>query len=314
MGEVPPTAAVQDVAWVLDVALVLATVPVLLLLASEPALLHPRARRGPNLAALGVGVLFALALPLVWRVGVDARGSVAGAAAAVVLLLAAQVGSVLTVLLLGWARLAWSVRRSPPRRADALVVLGAGLVGTRVTLVLAERLLAAIRLHGSLSPSAAAGRLRNVPVVVSGGQGPDEATSEAVAMADFLVEHGFDPAGILLEDRSTSTRENLLNSAALVAEQASDGAGEPGEAAEADGPQGVPGRLVVVTNGFHVFRTHVLARALHLDVVVVGGPTPAHYLPRALVRELVATLTLHPRQQVGTAVVLVALGTWAGLG
>ncbi len=323
MGGVPPAATV------LDVALVLATVPVLLLLASGPALLHPHARRGPNLVALVAGIVLGVALPLVRRVGTDARGTVVGAVAGVALLLAAQVGLVLVVLLLGWARLTWSARHRPPRQAAALVVLGAGLVGTQVTVVLAARLLAAIRLHGSLAPGGGRQTLpterhtaadrdgrppkrdmaetdggRRVPVVVSGGQGPDEVTSEAAAMAAFLIDHGFDPAAILLEERSTSTRENLVHSAALVAEQAPD---------EADGPDGTPGRLVVVTNGFHVFRTQVLAHALRLDVVVVGCPTPPHYLPRALVRELVATLTLHPRRQLATAVLLVALGTWVGL-
>ena len=292
-GRVPPAAAALE-----TVALVLALLPVLLLLASGPALLHPRARPGPNLAALGIGVVLAVAVFLGWRIGVQERGTLVAAIAVVALLLVAQVGYVLAVLLLRWAWLARSVRRHPPMQAEALVVLGAGLVGTRVTLVLAERLLAAVRLHGSLSLPAEP-ESRPVPLVVSGGQGPDEVTSEAAAMAAFLVDHGVDPAAILLEDCSTSTEENLVLSAGLVAGLA---------------PSGIPGRIVVVTNGFHVFRTDLLARALRLDVVVVGSATPLHYLPRALVRELAAVLLTHPRRHLAAAALLVALGTWAGLG
>lgn len=301
MSGVPHAAAVLETA-----ALALALIPVLLLLASGLALLHPRARRGPNVLALGLGVVLGVALPLVWRVGLAARGTAAGALAAVALVLGAQVGLGLVVLLIGWARLAWAVRRRPPERAEALVVLGAGLVGTRVTLVLAERLRAALTLHGSLvrpgGPGAGGGRARPVPVVVSGGQGPDEVTSEAAAMADFLVGHGLDPTLISLEDRSTSTRENLVNSAALVA-----GLG-------GDGPERGPGQLAVVTNGFHVYRTDLLARELHLDVVVIGCRTPPHYLPRALTRELAAVLTLHPRRRLAVTLLLVAIGAWLGLG
>lgn len=287
-------------------ALVLACLPVVLLLACGPALLHPRARRGPNAVAVGLGVILAVTLLLVWRVAVTGHGSAVGAVAEVALLLAAQVGVVLAGLLIGWGRITWSTKRDPPVVAAALVVLGAGLAGTRVTRILAERLLAALALHASLraeeeggTPPGAAqpGAAPPVPVVVSGGQGSDEVTSEAAAMATFLVDHGLDPAAILLEDRATSTRENLVHSADLVAERS---------------PDGVAGRLVVVTNGFHVHRTAALGRALGLDVVVVGCRTPPYYLPRALVRELVAVLALHPRRQVVVAVVLTIVGTWAG--
>lgn len=297
-------------------ALVLACLPVVLLLACGPALLHPRARRGPNAVAVGVGVILAVALLLVWRVAVTGHGSAVGAIAEVALLLAAQVGVVLAGLLIGWGRITRSTKRNPPVVAAALVVLGAGLTGTRVTRILAERLLAALALHASLrvgegggtqpgeaqpveaQPVPPSGGAQPVPVVVSGGQGSDEVTSEAAAMATFLVDHGLDPASILLEDRSTSTRENLVHSADLVAERS---------------PAGVAGRLVVVTNGFHIHRTAALGRALGLDLVVVGCRTPPYYLPRALVRELVAVLALHPRRQVAVAVVLTIVGTGVGL-
>ena len=38
-------------------------------------------------------------------------------------------------------------------------------------------------------------------VVVSGGQGPDEPTTEARAMADYLMEKGVEESRILLEDQ-----------------------------------------------------------------------------------------------------------------
>ena len=43
----------------------------------------------------------------------------------------------------------------------------------------------------------------DLTVVVSGGQGPDEPTTEAQAMADYLVERGVEEENILLEGSLT---------------------------------------------------------------------------------------------------------------
>ena len=45
----------------------------------------------------------------------------------------------------------------------------------------------------------------DVQVVVSGGQGPDEPTTEAQAMYDYLVEYGVEPERIWQEDQSHNT-------------------------------------------------------------------------------------------------------------
>lgn len=47
---------------------------------------------------------------------------------------------------------------------------------------------------------------------MSGGQGKDEDLSEAAAMKDYAVKHGYDPNLILLEDKSTNTYQNMLYS------------------------------------------------------------------------------------------------------
>ena len=76
-------------------------------------------------------------------------------------------------------------------------------------------------------------------VVVTGGKGTDEVLSEAQAMANYLVEHGFPEEQILLEDRATNTKENLIYSMELLEL-------EPGE------------DVIVVSNGFHLARTRLL--------------------------------------------------------
>lgn len=83
-------------------------------------------------------------------------------------------------------------------------------------------------------------------VVVSGGQGADEPTTEAVAMRDYLVERGFPAGQILLEEHSFNTLQNLQYSMDLLAEEGYD----------------VTDDVAVVSNGFHLARVRMLWRRL----------------------------------------------------
>lgn len=75
-----------------------------------------------------------------------------------------------------------------PRRSavGAIVVLGAGLVNGRVTPLLASRL------DRALAPDLPS----TVPIITSGGQGPDEPRPEGEAMRDYLVDQGVDPGRV----------------------------------------------------------------------------------------------------------------------
>jgi len=70
--------------------------------------------------------------------------------------------------------------------------------------------------------------------VASGGRGEDEPMSEAECIYERLTAAGIDADRILIEDRSTSTQENLSNSFALLG----DGVSSVG----------------IVTNDFHICR------------------------------------------------------------
>lgn len=95
----------------------------------------------------------------------------------------------------------------------AIVVLGAGLRGSRPGTMLTLRLQAALD-QWRQNPEAL--------LVVSGGQGPDEAVPEAWAMAQWLREQGVPEDKILQEDRSTSTWENFVFSRQLLLENGVD--------------------------------------------------------------------------------------------
>ncbi len=89
----------------------------------------------------------------------------------------------------------------------------------------------------------------DVTVVVSGGQGPDEPTTEAQAMQDYLVERGVDQSRILQEDQSHNTIQNLRYSMALLEEKGYD----------------IEEDIVVVSNGFHLTRVRMLWKRIHRD-------------------------------------------------
>ena len=115
----------------------------------------------------------------------------------------------------------------------------------------------------------ALGYLENHPdmtVVVSGGQGPDEPSTEARAMADYLMEHGVGEDQILLEDQSHSTAENFHFTASLLEE-----AGYDLEETE----------ILVVSNGFHLTRARMLAQRAGFEEVSTLA-APSSHLPSRL--------------------------------
>ena len=122
---------------------------------------------------------------------------------------------------------------------DFIVVLGAQVQGDGPSLTLRKRLdrtLEFLQEHPDKT------------VIVSGGQGADEAHTEASVMAQYLLARGAQPAQVIEEDQASNTRENLLFSAAL---------------AEACGID--TSRVLIVTSDFHMCRAKYIARTLGME-------------------------------------------------
>ena len=134
---------------------------------------------------------------------------------------------------------------NPDADANYLIVLGAGVNGTSPSLSMVNRLTAA-KDYLETHPDCIA--------IVSGGQGPGEDITEAQAMYTALVASGIAPERLLLEERSTSTAENLAFSREIL-----QAAGLTSDSV-----------IAVVTNDFHQFRTQLIAE--DLGMVVVGIP------------------------------------------
>ena len=94
-----------------------------------------------------------------------------------------------------------------------VIVLGAGVNGTVPSLSLRVRLEAALEYIADKP---------DIPIVVTGSQGPGEEISEARCMADWLIARGVDESRILVEDQADNTRENIAFSKALLLENGYD--------------------------------------------------------------------------------------------
>ena len=106
----------------------------------------------------------------------------------------------------------------------------------------------------------------DLTVVVSGGQGPDEPSTEARAMADYLMEEGVEEDQILLEDQSHNTVQNFRYTAQLLEEQGYD----------LENTQ-----VLVVFNGFHLTRARMLAERTGFEEVSTLA-APSSHLPSRL--------------------------------
>ena len=133
-----------------------------------------------------------------------------------------------------------------------VVILGAGVNGTEPSLSLKTRLDAALA-YISDKP--------DIPIIASGGMGSGESISEAECMARYLTARGVDPARILMEDRSTNTRENFLYSYKMMEENGID----PAES------------FAFVTSNYHICRAKRIAGVPWAYGVAARLPSGAYY-------------------------------------
>ena len=151
--------------------------------------------------------------------------------------------------------------RAADTKADAVIVLGAAVHGTKVTWVLENRLNTAMELLAD-NPDAIC--------VVSGGQGKQEDCTEASAMKLYLVEHGVDESRVYLEERAENTVGNFRYSKEII-----------------DSVLGTEARVAFVTTNFHVYRASRVARAEGIEAVGVPAPDVWYLTLNNFLRECV---------------------------
>jgi len=183
--------------------------------------------------------LSAAFLMLVFRFGKRWLKRLVGLTAALVLgaLLAAEVPILRAAL------------SAPAGDAPYVIVLGAAVYGQTPSISLRHRSDRAVE-HLRANPAALA--------VLSGGQGEGEDISEAECMRRYLREKGVPESRILLEDKSTSTLENLTFSRAVI-----------------EGAGGDSSHVAVVSSSYHLYRAKRMAAAL--GMAAEGLPSTGGY-------------------------------------
>lgn len=150
---------------------------------------------------------------------------------------------------------------------QTVIVLGCGLRGERVSVGLAKRLNKAYEYHEK-NPEAM--------IIVSGGQGPQEDISEALAMKRYLIEKGVPEDKIIMEDKSTSTITNFRNSRAIMEENGMD-----------------LSSVVFVTNAYHVYRASSYAEDEgFIDIAHLGTDIIWYTIPMNYMREMMAVVKM----------------------
>lgn len=145
-----------------------------------------------------------------------------------------------------------------PDESNVVVVLGCKVNGTTPSLMLTKRLEAT---YDYLIKN------EDVLVIVSGGQGEYEDISEAQCMKDYLIDKGISDDRIIMEDKSTSTYENILFSKQIMSDM------ELGN------------NVTIITDGFHQLRAKMIANKLDLETDSVSAKTPIYLLPTYWIRE-----------------------------
>ncbi len=145
-----------------------------------------------------------------------------------------------------------------PKKLNTLVVLGCRVKGTKPTRMLVRRLEAAYK-YLAKNPE--------VLCIVSGGKGLNEIISEAQAMKTYLVEKGISDFRIIIEDKSATTFQNLKFSKKIIDNMA------------------LGKDITIVTDGYHQFRSCLIAKKLGLNAKSLFCKTRKYLIPTYWVRE-----------------------------
>lgn len=145
---------------------------------------------------------------------------------------------------------------------DYVIVLGAHVKGETPSKALLKRLESALD-YGKKNPE--------TKLILSGGQGYGEDITEALCMKRYLTENGISADRLILEEKSTDTKENLKFSDEMT------GCGKK--------------RTGILSNDFHVYRAVRLAKKLgYSQAEGVAAASDPYMEPHYVVREMFALI------------------------
>lgn len=176
---------------------------------------------------------------------------------------------------------------------DFLIVLGAGLVrGNQISSTLGSRLRKAFDVAQDQYKTT-----HIFPVIiVAGGKGNDETTSEAAAMRKWLIFEGYPKEYIILEDKSRNTLQNMENAKTII------------QRSNIENPNNA-----FITNSYHIVRAGIYARRVKLNARGIGSKTPGFFIPTGWLREFAAIMTIKKQQHIRVFFILLAIVIFGAL-
>lgn len=140
---------------------------------------------------------------------------------------------------------------------------------------------------------------KKIVYIPSGGKGSDEVIAEAEAIKNYLLERGIKKNQIIIEDKSTSTIENMKFSKKKIDEVNKEA------------------KVSFSTTNYHVFRSGVIATEQGIDCEGMGSKTKWYYYTNALIREFVANIAQEKKKHIAlilminiSLLVLIAIGKY----
>ncbi len=121
---------------------------------------------------------------------------------------------------------------------------------------------------------------KKIIYIPSGGKGSDEVIAEAEAIKNYLLEKGIKEKQIVIEDKSTSTTENMKYSKEKIDEINKEA------------------KISFATTNFHVFRSGVIANEQGIDCEGMGSKTKWYFYTNALIREFIANLVQEKKSHI----------------
>ena len=127
---------------------------------------------------------------------------------------------------------------------------------------------------------------KDIIYIPSGGKGNDEVISEAEAIKNYLLKQGIKKEKIIIENKSTSTQENMNFSKKIIDEKMKDA------------------KIAFSTTNYHVFRSGVIANNEGIDCEGMGAKTKWYFYSNALIREFIANLVEERKKHITLLVMI----------
>lgn len=183
------------------------------------------------------------------------------------------------------------------KKYDYIIVLGSRIIDGKVPPLLANRIDAGMEVYNRQIEEG-----YKTKMIFSGGMGKDELVAEGVGMRDYAIKKGIDEKYAIAEDKSKTTRENLLFSKKIIDKDLK-------EENISKNPN-----ILIATNNYHVLRALFLGKDLGIKADGVGGKTPFYFWINALIREMIALIFMNKKFHIVVVIIIFILNLFSLVG